>query len=275
MINTFCIAHKKIVIPLTDEIKIIWLCEKFYEENYNVNTSTKNIYFISDISDDFDSWHNFLGGSSGAFAAEKIINESINLDKGWHYTDKISIIQYRKFISPVPMGAPSNVYPGMYIIHPDKINNINICNLQREVKNDFLLSQPVNIGGTYANYSACHYPSDLLRYLAIAIELNIISKQDSIEFITFPILIPGGIEFGIYPIPVFIEVIGKLRLVCMEFLKNHRPVSMKPEQRRALAFCNERLGSYLLFKHLQEKYLGVLPADIFGYMHTVSCNDYA
>ena len=271
MIRTFCIAHKKIVIPLPNEIEIIWLGEKSYAQNY-LNDINNKTHYISDISNDLDSWHNFLGGSSGTFAAEKILSESSD---AWNNDDYISILQYRKFISPFPIGIASNNYPGMYITHPANINEIDIPDIQGQAENDFLLSQPVNIGGIYTNYSACHFSSDLLHYLAITIELNIISQKDSIEFISFPILIPGGAEFGIYPIPVFIDIMKKLRQVCMEFLKHHRPVSTKIEQRRALAFCNERLGSYLLYKHLQERYTGILPINIFGYMHTVSSNDYA
>lgn len=266
MINTFCISHKKIQLPLSKDINIIWLGgDERYEEN------AENIY-VSKISDEFHSWHNFLGGSSGTFAIEKILSEH---GKHWELEDKISIIQYRKFISPRPLGIPSKSYPGMQIISPSEVLEINISNIQELLQSDFLVSQPVNIGSIYSNYSSCHFPSDFLRYMAIAIDNNVLSRNESVDFISFPILIPGGIEFGIYPAPVFIQIVQKLKLVCMEFLRHHRPVSLKEDQRRALAFCNERLGSYLLFKHLQETYQNSIPANIFGYMHTIAEKDYS
>ncbi|MBY0455571.1 MAG: hypothetical protein K2Q11_11925 [Burkholderiaceae bacterium] len=265
MINTFCIAHKNIQIPIFDGLNIIWLGGGGLSEN-----SAKNIY-ISDVSDHLCSWHNFLGGSSGSFAIAEIFDKSNN----WDSSDKISVIQYRKFISPVKLGKPSLVYPGMQVIDRLSASSLNLEEMQNSSAGNFLLSQPVNIGGIFSNYSSCHFPSDLLRYMAIAIDVGVLSNQSAVEFISFPILIPGGVEFGVYPISVFLEIINKLRLVCDEFLKFHRPVSINENQRRALAFCNERLGSYLLFKHIHHFYDGVLPGNIFGYMHTISENDYS
>lgn len=266
MIHTFCISHKKIQIPLSKDINIIWLgSDERYEEN------AENFY-ISKISDEFHAWHNFLGGSSGTFAIEKIISEN---EKYWNPEDKISIIQYRKFISKKPLGKPSKVYVGMQIISQLDALKINISDVQEPLESDFLLSQPINIKSTYTNYSSCHFPSDLLRYIAIAIDTNVISKSESVDFINFPLLIPGGSEFGIYPISVFMDITRKLKLVCLEYLKYHHPASLKGEQRRALAFCNERLGSYLLLKHLVAIYQDSLPANMFGYMHTISEEDYA
>lgn len=47
MIHTFCISHKKIQIPLSKDINIIWLgSDERYEEN------AENFY-ISKISDEF------------------------------------------------------------------------------------------------------------------------------------------------------------------------------------------------------------------------------
>ena len=82
MIKTFCISHKKIQIPLFRELNIIWLgSDGFREENAN------NIY-ISKVSDEFHSWHNFLGGSSGTFAIEKMLSDEGVL---WNSEDMVSI----------------------------------------------------------------------------------------------------------------------------------------------------------------------------------------
>jgi hypothetical protein len=145
--------------------------------------------------------------------------------------------------------------------------------MQYQMEGDFLISTPAGVGGILAQYNQWHSAPDLLRYIAIALEFEIINKDDLLEFFSSALIIPGGIEFGIFPIPIYLDIITKLRRICFEFLKIHKPASSDPYQKRALSFCNERLGGYLLLKQLKSCYPGEIFDRFFGYMHCLSDDD--
>ena len=79
--------------------------------------------------------------------------------------------------------------------------------------------------------------------------------------VIFPVLVPW--------INIFLAVTEQIEAVCLHFLERHRPVKLDAYHRRALAFCNGRLGSYLLQKVLHEIFDNTIPDNITGYMHTV------
>ncbi len=261
-IKTFCIAHKALDFPVPEDMTIIWL------GTASVQTHGQHlVHHVADISEEFDAMHNFLGGSAGSFAIEKIISE--NLIK-WSSDDRVSIFQYRKFMACQPIGTPSENYPGMYMLNTVDALKIDLRNLHDVVKTPYLLPQPLNVGNLYIQYSISHSSPDLLRYIAIAIELKVINWRESQDFLNSTHIIPGGVEFGIYPIIIFLKIISFLRKISMKFLANHNPTILNSFQRRALSFCNERLGSYLLLRELNQEYNGNIPIEFFGYIHTVT-----
>lgn len=264
-IKTFCVAHKALELPLPDDVPVIWL------GSAPVQTHGKHVvYHGSEISEEFDAWHAFLGGSSGSFVIEKILRDGLI---EWNPDDRISIIQYRKFMAITPNGVNAKNYPGMHLVSPSEAIKLDLHAIQDAVVTPYLVPQPFKLGSLYEQYGLSHHISDLLRYMAVAVDLKIISGKESYEFLNLQYLIPGGIEFGIYPIGFFMDTISSLRTVSMRFLHAHKPTSMNPYQRRAVSFCNERLGSYLLQKELVNIYGNEIPKELFGYMHTVAKGD--
>lgn len=265
MIKTFCVAHKALEFPLPDDVPVIWL------GSVPVQTHGKHaVYRAAEISEEFDAWHAFLGGSSGSFIIEKILRDGLI---EWSPDDRISIIQYRKFMAVTPIGVNAKNYPGMYLVSPSESSQLDLHAIQDAVVTPYLLPQLFELESLYQQYGAAHHISDLLRYVAVAVDLDIISWTESFEFINLMYHIPGGIEFGIYPIGFFMDTISSLRAVSMRFLHAHKPTSMTPYQRRAVSFCNERLGSYLLQKELVKIYGDEIPNELFGYMHTIEDRD--
>jgi predicted O-linked N-acetylglucosamine transferase (SPINDLY family) len=262
LIKQFCIAHKALELPVPENIPVVWL------GSAPVQTNGKHVvYHAADLSEDLDAWHNFLGGSSGTFLIEKILCDHVI---EWTAQDRISIFQYRKFLAKTPMGILSKNYPGMYLIEPSQTDVIDLNVLYNDIETPYLIPQLLNLGNIYSQYSACHKISDLLRYTALAIDLKIITESESFDFLNSSYLIPGGIEFGVYPITVFMRIIKNIRSISMKFLENNIPTSKNSFQRRALSFCNERLGSYLLLEELNKEYNNNIPNEIFGYIHTVT-----
>ena len=179
-------------------------------------------------------------------------------------------MQYRKFMAHTPIGTSAKNYPGLYLVNQSDLVNFDLLTIHSAVVTPYLLPQPLQINNLYLQYAACHGISDLLRYTALAIDLNVISSSESHDFLNSTHMIPGGIEFGIYPVVVFMNLIKKIQTVSMAFLKTHNPSVLKTNQRRAVSFCNERLGSFLLTKHLQHEFNNKIPNELFGYMHAVT-----
>ena len=63
-------------------------------------------------------------------------------------------------------------------------------------------------------------------------------------------LIPGGLEMGVYPADFWLEQIGALEAVTRGCIERY-PAPPAGYQLRAWAFCNERLGSWLLLRHFR------------------------
>lgn len=264
-IHTFCITHKPLELPLPDDIPVVWL------GSAPIQTNGKHlVYPVGEISEEFDVWHTFLGGSSGTFAINKMIRENLI---EWQPNDRISIMQYRKFMAKTPMGIMSKNYPGLYLTTPSELKKFDFHALQKRISTPYLLPQPLKIENLYLQYASCHCIPDLLRYTALAVDLNIINSNESFEFLNSTHLIPGGVEFGIYPIEVFMDIIEKLKTISIKFLKTHSLTSSNPYQRRGLSFCNERLGSYFLLKELNKEYKNNIPNEFLGFMHTVTEGD--
>ncbi len=261
VIRQVCIGHKAFELPIPAHVPVIWLGTAQVETH-----GPHTVHALNSISPELDTWHSLLGGSAGTFAAYLMLKSKL-ID--WSPGDSISILQYRKFMACRPMGTEAKNYPGLYLVARADAAALDLDAIHAEVTTPYLLPQPLALGNLYAQYANCHRGTDLLRYTAIATELGVISEQETLAFFNSTHMIPGGIEFGIYPVPVFLEILEKVSAVAMAFLQQHRPVCLDAEQRRAVSFCNERLGSYLLTKRLEQDYQHAIPTNIFGYMHNV------
>lgn len=260
----FCLAHKRPLYKLPKHVTVIWL------GNSNAPDLPNKIIPLNEISLQLDAYHAFLGGSAGSYAVASILSARNCQNLGEN--QKVAIIMYRKFVLPQLCGFnPAQSQPYFFISQSDveKIDLEN--NLYSDKTPPFLLTKSLYFNeGIYGQYSIyCNAP-DILRYTAIAIEMGVISWQEGGEFLSDKVLIPGGIELGIYPVAIFLKIIDKLSAISLEFLRRHQPVCVDLYQRRAVSFCSERLGSYLLRKELVQIYGPQIPSDLFGYIYTVA-----
>lgn len=259
MNKIFCIAHKEQSIKLDPSASIVWLgSEKSPDAGHHILDVNKTY-------PDLMAWHPFLTGAAGAFAIRRFL-----VDQEIEYSDfdLITITQYRKFISRKEFGIETSSYPTMlFISEENKIPEYN--NWYSDPVNYFLVAKPRNIGNTFMQYAYNHQAADFLRYLAVAVELEVITAEECFSLMSNQLIIPGGIELGTFPINIFLSIIEQLEAVCLHFLEKHRPVKLDSYHRRALAFCNERLSSYLLQKVLHEIFDGSIPSEVTGFMHTV------
>lgn len=261
MHSVFCITHQpSITIDLDSSASIVWLGAAGQAPQ-----SGQPVLEVHQAYPDLMAWHPFLTGASGTFAIRRFLHDQ---QREFSDFDLITLAQYRKFISRHPFGSTTESYPTMRFIN-DKAQIPSYADWFTEPTKYFCISTPIDIVSTLGQYATAHQAPDFLRYLAVAVELEVITGQECLELINHPVIIPGGIEIGTFPVNIYLEITKHLEDVCMHFLERHRPVKLDAYQRRALAFCNERLSSYLLQKVLHDIFGGIIPQDIIGYMHTV------
>lgn len=265
MLN-YCISHKPLLFKSNANLNHVLLGDELLNNRESFQPSHSVIH-ISNIGHDLDFLHPMLGGSAGTFAIARMLRSSHDQ---WDETTSVAINQYRKFMAADVLGTPSKNYPGMVMIPLNTAISLDITEIQILSTAPFLLPKPIVIGNTYTQYCTSHHGQDLLRFIATAIDLKIINHKQAIDILNSEIMIPGGSEFGIYPVAIFLDIVEKLEAICLEFTKTNRPSSLDRYQRRALAFCNERFGSYLLLLALNEICGPHIPPEWFGYMHTIS-----
>lgn len=260
MTHIFCVAHQPIQTPIPPDATVIW------NGSAPVPDGLPNpVIRLNDASEYLDCWYTFLAGSAGTFA----IAEQVQKLRATTSIDKIVVLQYRKFVSKIGIGKTAPNYAAMRLPSLAEVQQAAPDFVAESLQNDYVLPMPISLGNLCTHYAHHHCIGDLLRYTAIAADLGILGHQQVTDFLNYPYLIPGGIELGTFPADVYVDIISKLRQVCERFLQTHRPVSTDPYQRRALSFCNERLGSYLLVNHLHQTY-NAIPEQFFGFIHNIT-----
>ncbi len=276
-VHFFCVCHVKPMFRPPHETN--WIYTGQHQKDSNSH--------LSNISASLGEMYPYLAGSAASFAiCDELIKQKLE--------GSVSILQYRKFIAKRPLGIFSSNYPGLISVErPPESSEVFIKDIV-SVDGDYCFSVPILIGNMIAQYSGAHHVEDLLRFVACAVEVGVLPARDVAGFFNNPVHIPGGVEFGKFPASVFIEIVSKLRLACERFLQKHSPVAMSDSyQNRALSFCCERLGGWLLVRHLEARfgipfvdpsYVACFgdrvvfgPADIsklnyphmFGYMHCI------
>lgn len=253
-----CYTHEIPVYSLDGlEVLPVWIGDRSPPSQF-----LSNFLSVKDSYADLDFYRNYLSGSAGMFAMGRWLQKNNNIK-----INETSLIQlsYRKIVSNQKIGRDSIEYPSMRIVDADyKIER----NIIQPNESGFLIPMPVNIGSLINQYSVSHKLGDLLRYCAVCIDEGILTSAECIEFMNSGILIPGGVELGALPLNHWLSIVNKLSKVSLKFCSLHRPVDDGIYQRRALAFCNERLGSYLLLKELLSIFNNEIPRDIFGHMVT-------
>ena len=205
---------------------------------------------LRDLAPEWEPHHSIIGGIVGNFALKNYI--ALNFPN----TTTVGICQYRKFVSHTRISkteAPS--YRTMDLVNMSVLQHDILARAMLPRNEEFLICHPFSFfsfrkkrKGYLKQYSKSHDAKDLLRFISIAVELGIIDKFEIEPFFQEEVLIPGGIELGVFPAEFWIQGITAMETVTRECIRNN---SVTPDyfQARALSFCCERLGSYMLLKH--------------------------
>ena len=204
---------------------------------------------LRDLAPEWEPYHPQLGGVAGSFALKNYIVE--NQIQARH----VGICQYRKFVTATRIDAT----PGKAIQVGDSwdchaLDDVPLAELMAPGERDFLLVRPALLeGGCLNQYNKFHLVQDFLRFAAEAVELGVLQPVDVPKFVNGEVFIVGGIELGVFPMDFWVRTMTSIESVvraCFARFPGKRP----GYQARAWAFCAERLGSYLLLKHLTATY---------------------
>ena len=211
--------------------------------------------------------HREYSGTLGSMVIQKVL-------AGEPATRHVTIWQYRKFVSTTPYGQISSKnLPNTRIVNPETLSQTVIDNPEFDLaEGKFLLNQPSNIGNIAFQYSTTHHILDFLRFAGLLVETGVIGDREILRFFNLRYMIIGGAELGTYPTEWWMTAYAKINRVALLFSERYGPCNTNHSyQRRALAFLQERLGSYLVIHHL-----AALTSDVLsyphGYLHTVTCS---
>lgn len=257
MIHRFCISHMKPLLP-----------ESWYDDCIALGDFQPNSRFHVSQLDGY--WHqarSLVYGAEGTFVLPLAVELLPTAPK------LIEISSYRKRILPSREGVESRSDAPMRELILESVEQINqLSTVTPGADLEFLVPQPLYFeASVVGHYAACHYRRDILDYVSLASELGILDSHSVTEFLTAKHFIPGGAQLGIYPRSWLVDTLTGISLVSKHFLQRYsgRLTRYNDYQIRAVGFLSERLGSFLLIRHLMEKYSNNIPADIFGHMTAV------
>jgi len=244
---------------LPEGAKVIWL-----NSEKAPKSDEFEIIHGYDFCDNPEHVHNYLAGSLGAYVILQLL-----LEEGEKAPEKTTIWQYRKFVSQTKFGEPTKNYPGMYSVNKGE----EVAPVVSDAS-DFFFPSLLNLGSIINHYASVHHLEDFYKYLICTLETGVLNPKETLQFSNFKFLIPGGIELGTFKTDwwkVAAEKVFRCNLAFVDQFKVKAPDN--PVQKRAVAFCSERLGSYFLLMHLSNTNKGNIPMSFMGTMHTVSEGD--
>jgi hypothetical protein len=207
---------------------------------------------LAELAPEWEPYHPVLGGTAGSFALRRYLIER-RPD-----ATRVGICQYRKFVSRHrisrvrdPKYREMDVVPlaalrgDAYARHLDPGDRSFVVSAPRRFTRVFWYRR-----GYLKEYARDHHVDDLLRFVAEAVAQGVLGNREVERFFAEDVIVPGGIELGVYPADFWIEGIGKIEDVVRACVRRY-PDQREGYQKRSWSFCAERLGSWLLLRRLR------------------------
>jgi hypothetical protein len=220
---------------------------------------------LRDLAPEWEPYHPQLGSLAGCFALKNYIV------KNRLQVRHVGMCQYRKFVSNTRIsGVPAANYPVMDVVNRRMLDNALLHQSMLPGGREFLVVKPGTVSGGYYNqYKLAHVPEDFLRFTSEAVELGVLTGDEVMPFFRSDAFMPGGIELGVFPTDFWIQTISSIEKVVRACVTRY-PAKRSGYQTRNWAFCVERLGSYLLLKHLTSAYPGVWQQQFIGQLNLLT-----
>jgi hypothetical protein len=207
---------------------------------------------LRDLAPEWDPHHPSLGSTAGAFALRRLVMARFPEAK------RVGICQYRKFISRRRIsGVRDPRYRVMDVVPQRQLAGDRLDAALQPGDASFLVSAPRRFTrvpwhrrGYLKEYARDHCVEDLLRFCAAAVDEGVLGRREVVDFFREDVIVPGGVELGVYPAPFWLEsteLVERVVRACVA----RRPTVRDGYQARLWSFCAERLGSYLLLKRFR------------------------
>lgn len=207
---------------------------------------------LRDLAPEWEPYHPILGSTAGTFALKNLV--VARHPDATH----VGMCQYRKFVSNRRLShvaAPS--YEAMDLVPAASISPALLGEAMQPGARDFMVTRPFILTDAehhqydlLEQYGRVHLAEDLLRFTAEAVEQKVLDKSEAEMFFREEWLVTGGVELGVYPAPFWIDAVTAIENVTRACVRRY-PQAREGYNARAWAFCSERLGSYLLLRHLR------------------------
>ncbi|TAN46624.1 MAG: tetratricopeptide repeat protein [Methylococcaceae bacterium] len=250
---TFCLAHTAPFIEFPPHVKLMRLGRFQMEGGIN----------LRDLAPEWEPFHPCLASTAGVFAIKNYLLAHPQYER-------VTVCSYRKFVSGQKIGGPIPLMPFQYLLSTVELSKYDPREIWGCHDRPLLVSRPnilphYNIDSNLQLYFQQHHLEDLLRFLAEAVSSHVFTAKDAYDLLNQKLLVSGGGELGIYPAAFFVDVASKMERMVTAYLAKYK-VERDGEQMRALSFCCERVGSYLVLNYLRETYPDGVPSDVFGYL---------
>jgi hypothetical protein len=264
-----------IATPLAASPELLYVCFTHVPPPYTFPSYVSTLYLgeaqgpgkanLRDLAPEWEPYHPQLGSLAGCFALKNYLVE--NRLQVRH----VGMSQYRKFVSNTRIsGVPAANYPAMDVVSRRMLENAALRDLMLPGEREFLIARPGTVaGGYYRQYTRAHVPEDFLRFTSEAVELGVLSGDEVMPLFTSDAFMPGGIELGVFPTEFWIRAISSIEMVVRACVKRY-PARRTGYQTRNWAFCAERLGSFLLLKHLTTNYPAVWQQQFIGQLNLLT-----
>ena len=237
-----CLTHVPLTLSFPSWVAPIYLGQAQHDGALN----------LRDLAPEWEPHHPSLGSTAGAFALAKLVQQR------FPDATRIGICQYRKFISRCRIsGVRDPRYRVMDVVSQRQLADGRLDAALRPGDATFLVSAPRRFTrvpwhprGYFREYARDHCVQDVLRFTAEAVDEGVLERREVAAFFREDVIVPGGVELGVYPAPFWLESTAKVQRVVRACIARHAIVR-DGYQARLWSFCAERLGSYLLLKRFR------------------------
>ncbi len=242
-----CITHVPLSIDFPDFVTPICLGEAQGPGRLN----------LRDLAPEWEPHHPVLGSTAGAFALKN------HLRSAHPGVTRVGVCQYRKFVSRRRITSVRDPkYRVMDVVPKSLLDSERFAGWLAPGDTPFLVSAPLRFTrlpwhrrGYLKEFDRDHHVEDLLRFSAEAVEQGVLGDREVLAFFHEDVLVPGGLEFGVYPAPFWLAGIEAIEGIVRACIAKY-PEVREGYQKRNWSFCAERLGSFLLLKRLRADVAG-------------------
>lgn len=237
-----CLTHVPLTLDFPPWIAPIYLGQAQHAGALN----------LRDLALEWDRHHPQLGSTAGAFALKNLVKAR------YPQATRIGICQYRKFVSRHRIsGVRDPRYRVMDVVPKTALAGDRLDAALRPGDATFLVSAPRRFTrvpwhrrGYLKEYARDHCVEDLLRFIGEAVDQGVLERGEVSAFFREDVIVPGGVELGVYPAPFWLDSTEKIERVVRACVLGHATVR-DGYQARLWSFCAERLGSWLLLKRFR------------------------